>query len=409
MSSSSSSTTAAPTKLFQKEERKFDTNVQINEYKFVLLNKTNYFHPPSTSKPMIRIVGFAYTYDEAEAMKERILAHKGAKYIPLYIEPVGCLQMIGLTPKRNLDLDTVKHKKEHVFDAHDSWNKKRAEIFKNRMEQKNRNIEAGAAIEHRNEVLKMQEELLHSFPMPEDDEKIMFELSHCTGRESDSDREKLFKNVSSLPPTPFTADEKTIPQDEWKELENTMRLWPNELVNPDQHWVSITIIPDFSVQASNWIEAHALGNEPFYIIHTCAQTASEIEKITENKIWSKFSDADTYVHQLYKWMDFTTIFDDNIKTNWMDPELDKIMNNDRKERKLASRVAAMITDDEERKKSNRINVSKLPEKDSSVLDTILSENSSYVKNQQVQFRTGSNSNSSDSDSIIDKILKDTDN
>lgn len=396
--SSSSTSSSKPSPLFQKEERKFDNSVTSNEYKFVLLNKTNYFHPPSTSKPMIRIVGFAYTYDEAEAMKSRILDHKGAKYIPLFIEPVGCLQMIGLTPKRHLDIETVKHKKEQVFDAHDSWNKKRAELFKNRMEQKNRNIDAGAAIEHRNEVLKIQEELLHSFPMPDNDEQMMFELSYCTGRESDTEREKLFKNVSSLPPTPFTADEKTIPKDDWKELENTMRLWPNELINPDQHWVSITVIPDFSVQASNWIEAHALGNEPFYIIHTCAQTASEIEKITENKIWSRFSDADTYVHQLYKWMDFTTIFDDSIKTNWMDPELDKIMNNDRKERKIASRVAAMITDEKEKQQSNRINVSKPPERDTSVLDFIMADDSNYVKNQQVRFRK-------EKESVIDKLLE----
>jgi hypothetical protein len=396
--SSSSSSSSAPAPLFQKEERKFDTNVTINEYKFVLLNKTNYFHPPSTSKPMIRIVGFAYTYDEAEAMKSRILEHKGAKYIPLFIEPVGCLQMIGLTPKRHLDIETVKHKKDHVFDAHDSWNKKRAELFKNRMEQKNRNIDAGAAIEHRNEVLKIQEELLHSFPMPDDDARTMFELSYCTGRETDTERENLYKNASSLPKTPFSADQTNVSADEWKEVENTMRLWPNELINPDQHWVSITVIPDFSVQASNWIEAHALGNEPFYIIHTCAQTASEIEKITENKIWSRFSDADTYIHQLYKWMDFTTIFDDSIKTNWMDPELDKIMNNDRKERKIASRVAAMITDEKERQQSNRINVSKPPEKDTSVLDFIMADDSNYVKNQQVRFKKNS-------DSVIDKLLE----
>jgi len=328
-------------------------NRHVFEYKFVLLQKCNIFHPPIIPKPMMRIVGFARTQEEADAIKNRILNHKGAKYIPLFIEPVQCLQMIGLSPRRHLDLDCVKRKKDFVFDAHESWSRKRTELHEKRMVSDKKSLDFGISIEHRNNVLKMQHDLQDAFPPPENMEDVLFEINHYSGNEdSDVIEKHIIKKTSSKSSSSsfqgdyektFSMDESSMTPEEWSEMNYCLQIWPNELIIADQHWVSVTIIPDFSVVASNWIEATACGNEPFYIIHTAAQSSEEMTEITKNKIWNNYSDADTYTHPMYKWMDFSTIFDENISTSYMDPALDKIMTGHQKEKQIVSKFEKLKT------------------------------------------------------------------
>ncbi len=376
------------------------SNEKIGEYEFVLLQKSNIFHPPIIPKPMIRIVGFARTREEAEAIKNRILQHKGAKYIPLFIEPVQCLQMIGITPRRHLDLDCVRRKKDFVFDAHDSWNRKRFDLHEKRMQSDKKSLDFGISIEHRNEVLKMQKELQEAFEPPEDMEKLLFELNHFSGNE---DADVIDKHI--LPKSSATAlknlsfkgdfekmfsmDETAMTQEEWNEMNYCLQIWPNELILSDQHFLAVTIIPDFSVAASNWIEAMACGNEPFYILHTACQTSEEMEEVNKTKIWNKYSDADTYIHPMYKWMDFTTIFDENIKTSYMDPLQDKIMTGNQKERQIVAKFEKLKT-------IKKTNVTQVKDKNPTVLDLLGAEEGEFRKNHGVRFTDTSSSSSSTS-------------
>lgn len=373
-----------------------------NEFKYVLLQKCNIFHPPIIPKPMIRIVGFARTEEEADAIKSKILNHKGTKYIPLFIEPVQCLQMVGITPRRHLDLECVKKKKDYVFEAHDSWNRKRNEMFEKRMESKTKSSELGKAIEHRNQIFKMQKDLQDAFPPPENVEDMLYEINHYSGNE---DSDVIEKHLNPKPTAAsansstfkgeydktFSLDESSMTKEEWDEMNYCLQIWPNELIITDQHWVSVTIIPDFTCIASNWIEATACGNEPFYIIHTTSQNSEDITKVTEKQIWKQFSDADTYIHPMYRWMDFTTIFDDNIKTTYMDPAQDEIMNGHQKQRQIVQKMDKLNT-------VRRINVSKVKDRDTTLLDLLGSKEGNFAKNSGITFGAGS----ANHDTLIDK-------
>ena len=46
---------------------------------------------------------------------------------------------------------------------------------------------------------------------------------------------------------------------------------------------------------------------------------------------------------MYKWMDFSTIFDENISTSYMDPALDKIMTGHQKEKQIVSKFEKLKT------------------------------------------------------------------